>query len=283
MLEYFKRLSGYYGGTVTFLLALKKGLDLDNKIGWGWPLLGCLALLPLIAIFAWLEKKPRAQFKFWNREETNGSFILALQDALSRVHLAAPEDEAIALQANHLVRDVLDKRCISYDAYRTWRQKNPAIFRAVVNLDNELVGFFDVMPLDEKTTAELIAGTREEHSIRLENLLPKEENDKAKSIYIATVMANPSQTAFGYEIAKDVTLIKLVEYLQTAYAPIEKRTLLAFGQSEQGQISLRRSGFTEVLPASRGRQGDPLFLLKPEAIRTSFARFEQFNQRLKNR
>ncbi len=277
MIEFLKRLFAYYGAVVTVLVTLKKGLDLDNKLGWFWPCIVCITLLPIIAITAWIERRPKVRLHYWDSSDKEGSITLSISDGLKRVRLASPDDEAIAFEANKIVREGLDKGCINYQTYRTWRLKNRAIFTAIVDNENHLIGFFDIFPLREETASDIIAGKRPEHSLVIDDMLPESENAKAQYLYIATIMVNPSQTEFSMVVAKDIILLAFLRFVQAIFKPVEQRTFLAFGHTKAGVVLLRRSGFTIISLPKQNPQGDPLFILRPTDVKSAITRFERIH------
>ncbi|WP_415908355.1 hypothetical protein [Oleiharenicola sp. Vm1] len=216
---------------------------------------------------------PRGDSHAFDATDGSDSLGFALQDALAQARFAARDDEAAAREANAMVRHGLDKGCIRYDDYREWRKKNPAVFTAVVDRKNRLIGFFDVFPLRAATAEELIAGQRSERSLGLDDIVPAEENLRVQHIYVATVMYNARHPEFGALVAKDVTMVKLHEHITGTFGDLGARCILAFGHTRPGQATLKRFGFVEILPSHRNRQRDPLYRLPSGAMGTLERRF----------
>ena len=104
------------------------------------------------------------------------SLTLTLRRAADGVRFAARDDETIAKEANDIVRRGLDKRCIAYEDYKRWRQKNPTIFTAVTDSENQLIGFFDIFPLTDEAARGLLDGEVHERSLGLSGILPYSGN-----------------------------------------------------------------------------------------------------------
>src|SRR5207248_11004799 len=93
-------------------------------------------------------------------------------EALDSVREGHHDDEEIAFIANKIVRKFLDKRAIRYDRYKAWRQRNPLIFTPIVDLSNELIGFFDIFPLTPEAGNAIIAGKLTERTLTIDDILP---------------------------------------------------------------------------------------------------------------
>lgn len=272
MVDYLKRLLTYYGPIATGVVTVNAAFGKDG-LAWSWILFGCGVLLPIVALVAWIERPPRGHSHAFDTSDGGDSLGFALQDALAQARFAARDDEAVAREANGMVRHGLDKSCIRYDDYRGWRRKNPAVFTAVVDRRNRLVGFFDVFPLQATTAEELIAGQRSERSLRAADIVPDGENATVRHIYIATVMYNSHHPEFSALVAKDVTMVKLHEHITGTFGDLAGRTVLAFGHTKPGRATLKRFGFVEILPSHQNRQRDPLYRLPTGAMETLERRF----------
>ncbi|MEA2876842.1 MAG: hypothetical protein QOF14_2038 [Hyphomicrobiales bacterium] len=211
---------------------------------------------------------------------TPGSVLFAISHALEKVRRAPSEDESLAAFANKIVRRNLDKRAITYKDYKKWRKTNPLVFTAIVDEDDELIGFFDIFPLKPQSAEDMIAGRLTEHSLTTEHILPVEQTASVTHLHIATILLNPRQRSLAPIVAKEVLLLKMKEFLVQYYSPIESLTYTAFAQTRPGEILLKRCGFTMVVPADENDQNWPLYVLRPgEAARAAF-RFDHADQRL---
>lgn len=214
------------------------------------------------------------------RSTRDSSLLLSISEGLDSVHRARVDEEDIAYQANKIVRECLDKRAIDYETYRTWRQKNPNIFTAIVDSSNQLIGFFDIFPLADDTAEEIIAGKRNEKSLTIDDILPPEKTSSVKYLYIATVMANPHQKTFSTAAASDITLLKFEEFISDVYAPTDQRTYIAFAHTKEGQALVRRCEFALISLPQDNPQGDPLFILKGGELTGVLNKFQGLQKRL---
>jgi hypothetical protein len=169
--------------------------------------------------------------------------LIAIGDAIEAARIGTPNDESIALQANKLVRRYLDKQAITYADYKIWRTKNPLIFTSIVDRDNSLIGFFDVLPLSRKAGDGIIAGTLSERSLTIDHLVPLSETPNATHVHIATILTNPRQRVFPPLVARETLLFKLKQFIEQHYAPVGSRAYTGYAQTKFGKALLQRSGF----------------------------------------
>jgi len=263
MIDFVKKFSAYFSATLTLLVGIKTGFS----IGLSWKLLLLMAFVVALACasIAWTEVFPRtiARSRRRRKGEDGGPLSLAVRLALDRVRFAARDDESVAAQANRIVRRGLDKRCIKYRDYKEWRRKNPTVFTAITDNENELIGFFDVFPLTDKAGRGLINGTLDEHELTLDAVVSSDKNDSAHMIYIASIMVNPRQNVFSPIIAKEVLLLKFGEFLTTYFPPTEDRSLFAYAHTASGERLLRNAGFTNTSLSKDNKQCDPLYEMSP--------------------
>lgn len=216
----------------------------------------------------------------WNnvfraRQDSAGPLVFAIGQALERVREGSTDDEAHALAANKIVRRCLDKHAITYQEYRHWRKLNPLVFTAIVDESNQLIGFFDIFPLKSGAGEDIIAGKLTERSLTTDHIVPSAERTSATCLHIATIILNPRQRTFTPLVAKEVLLLKMSEFLERHYSPIETRTYTAFAQSRAGEALLKRCGFSLTLLAKETNQGFPLYVLRPSETARAIFRFER--------
>jgi len=207
-----------------------------------------------------------------------GSLLVAIEHALDRVHEGSASDESMALAANKIVRKALDKRAISYSEYKIWRKRNRFIFTTVVDEANQLIGFFDIFPLTSEAGEAIVSGALTERSLKADHILPEGATREATHIHIATVLLNPRQKSFTPMVAKEVLLLKLKEFIEAKYDPVETRTFTAFAQSKSGE-ALQRCDFSMVVFSKDNEQHLPLYVLRPAESGTAVFRFNQAEKR----
>lgn len=224
-----------------------------------------------------MRETPLIRLPWWNvfrhNGDATGSLLFAIGHALEKVREGPKNDESLALTANRLVRRHLDKGAITYKEYRLWRYLNPLVFTTIVDDENQLIGFFDIFPLKADAGEAIIAGTLTERSLRPEHIIRYADAAGATHLHIATILVNPRQHAFRATVAKEVLLLKMMEFVERHYVPIESRTFTAFAQSREGKALLTRSGFSMVVPADENEQRFPLYVLRPSASETAIFRF----------
>jgi hypothetical protein len=213
-------------------------------------------------------------------EDHAGSFLFAISLALDKVRVGSVDDESLALAANDIVRAYLDREAITYDDYKLWRKLNPLIFTSIVDENNELIGFFDIFPLKSGAGEDIIAGRLTERSLTADHIVPLAENRTASHLHIATIIVNPRQKTFMQMIANELLLLKMREFIQGHYAPIEMRTYTAFGQSLAGEALLKRCGFSVAVLSKDNEQRLPLYVLRASNSSRAIFRFDRIDDSL---
>lgn len=208
-------------------------------------------------------------------KDSAGSLLFAIGQALEKVREGSAQDESHALFANKIVRKCLDKRAITYGDYKKWRKVNPLVFTTIVDEDNQLIGFFDIFPLTFKAGEEIIAGTLTERSLKLEHIVPFARATTVTHLHIATILVNPRQRVFSPIIAKEVLLLKMREFIERHYAPLETRIYSAFAQTRAGEALLKRCRFSIAVLANENEQQSPLYVLRPGDTASAIFRFER--------
>lgn len=263
MLKYVPKSIKYYTGTVTALWAGRAAVGVEVElliVG-----LVCVLLVPLVIFYVNIEEryKDEKDLRPHRSGDDQGGMLLNLAEALNRVSFADPNDEKIADLANKLVRRRLDKRCISYHAYKSIRQKNPLVFAAVVSEQNELIGFFDIFPLTDAAAMDLVDGRKWDADIAIDDIAPLSDLRSVRYIYIATILCDEKQKAFSASIGREIVSLKIYEYIMQKFSPLEDRILVAYGHTEEGQRLLERAHFTVRRTAKDTVQRKPLYILEP--------------------
>jgi hypothetical protein len=210
----------------------------------------------------------------------HGSLLVAVEQALESVREGSIDDEVTALSANKIVRKCLDKRAIKYDEYKKWRKRNHLIFTPIVDQQNQLIGFFDIFPLTLDAGERIVAGTLTERSLAETHILPFADTSTATHIHIATILLNPNQTSFSPVVAREVLLLKMKEFIDRNYSPVETRTYTAFAQSKTGEAFLNRCEFSMVVFSHENDQKLPLYVLRPADTQRAIFRFSQAEKRI---
>jgi hypothetical protein len=234
----------------------------------------------LATIGAWDIKVIRVPWRSISRNEgdSTGSVLFAIGQALDNVREGPMNDESHALAANKIVRRCLDKRAITYKDYKLWRTLNPLVFTTVVDENNQLIGFFDIFPLRSNAGKDIIAGKLSERSLKVEHLIAFADIAFATHLHIATILLNPRQRTFTPIVAKEVLLLKMRQFIETHYAPIEARTYTAFAQTRAGETLLKRCGFAMAVLATENEQHSPLYVLRPSETVAAIFRFDRADE-----
>jgi hypothetical protein len=263
MIDFIKKFSTYLAATITFLIAFKVAFGF--VLTWQLDILIVLTVIIICFAIAWLEVFPRTGQKLplLQDEGEDGSISLSVKRAMKLVKYADRGDESIAFEANKLVRRGLDKHCIKYKDYKLWRKKNRLIFTAITDEENRLIGFFDIFPLTDEAIKGLIDGKCKEIDLDIDAILPYEQNNTAKNIYIASIMVKPKQKSYSSIVAKEVLLLKFAEFLLNSFPPNGERSIFAFAHTIPGEKLLKNARFKNTVLSHDNKQKDPLYELSP--------------------
>jgi len=276
MIEWVKKTSTYIAGILTFFFGIKASFGFS--VTWGIELLTVTSVIVAASVIAWLEvgRNAKRRSEILRESEEVGSISVAVKLALSRVRFADHDDEAIAFEANRVVRQGLDKHCIKYEDYKTWRKINPVIFTAITDDQDQLIGFFDIFPLTKKAGIGLMTGRLHEHDLTEESILPVELNPTAEFVYIASIMVNPHQRSFVSLIAKEVLVLKFAEKLIAMFPPNDAMTIFAYAHTVAGERLLVNSGFKNSMLSQFNKQGDPLYKLSGSGYAKLINNYQEF-------
>jgi len=208
-------------------------------------------------------------------EKSECSFIVTIVESLDIIRYANSYDEQIAERANNIVRKELDKWTFNYLTYKKWRQKNHLVFAAIVDINNELIGFFDIWPLTEYAAERILSGKLNEHDLTERDIYSYEYVQHAKNIYIASIIINKEQNVINIKVAKEIVIIKMYEYIEEKYCPLENKTVIAYAHTKDGEMLLKKAGFTMRLRKKDSVQKRPLYVLEPGQCDAPFSRFKR--------
>lgn len=265
MIDFAKKFFAYVAGAITFIVGLISSKLVDI------PILGVAVCIFSVAIvsglIAWLEvfRSPAPTMS----EGNSGLGQISLRRALEHAHAlsvsAGRNDERVAQISNNIVRNNLDKRSVKYAEYKEWRKKNPLIFTAVLNKNTrEVIGFFDIFPLTDDAATQMRSGKLAEYELTIDSILPAEKISHANTIYVASIILNPTQKSFSPLVAKDVIIDMFGRYLYNIYPPSPTRSILGFAHTKEGHKLLINYGFTNIVLKNNSVQHDPLFELSPK-------------------
>jgi hypothetical protein len=144
------------------------------------------------------------------------------------------------------------------DRYQRFVTVNPALLVALFNSHREVVGYFDVYPMQSDFCDLLFKGLRGELDTRAEHILPPEEAWQAPRLYLAGLAVEGPKTAKGNKRAY-ILCWGLLKYLQHFYGGVSEREIFAEGVTEDGRVILRKFGFTLASPATGRKDPYPLY------------------------
>jgi hypothetical protein len=106
-------------------------------------------------------------------------------ERIGRSTLRCPCDLRLADEAKRLAQYWYPTETITPDRFEQLRMKNPYILACLIGTRNELLGYFDVIPLGESFAHQFLRGTITESSITHEDVLPPGEMAVCKYLFIS--------------------------------------------------------------------------------------------------
>lgn len=144
------------------------------------------------------------------------------------------------------------------DRYEQFVGVNPAMLVCLFNSTREVVGYFDVYPLEADFCKLLFDGVRGELDVRKEHILAPQEAWLAQRLYLAGLAVENPRSVKSKRYAS-ILCWGLIEYLRHYYGAPSEREIFAAGVTQPGRDILRRFGFVLHSPASARKDPYPMF------------------------
>jgi len=165
----------------------------------------------------------------------------------------------VVLQVNSLAKRVYPGvRPLPPDRYEQWLMINDNILLALLNANSEVIGYFDIFPLQPEFFNFFMSGAFGEHDIRREHILAPDQARFAKRLYLGGIAVADPLSARGKRHAS-ILVWSLLKYLQKFYCAPCDRELYAEAVTVQGERLLKRFNF-RLVSSARGRKDSyPLY------------------------
>jgi hypothetical protein len=168
-------------------------------------------------------------------------------------------DRSVLLAVNKLAgHSYAGVRPLPPDRYEQWLMTNETILISLFNEGRELLGYFDVFPLQTDFLNLFIAGSCGEHDIRREHILSREQARFTKRLYLAGFAVRKPHTPEGGRCAL-MLFWGLLKYLQYFYCSSGEKELYAEGATSDGEDILKKYKFRLVGSASGRRDPHSLY------------------------
>jgi len=158
------------------------------------------------------------------------------------------------------------------ERYEQFLMVNNKILCTLLDINRQVLGYFDVFPLQSVFANAMMEGLASEHDLRREHLLAEAEAAKAEVLYLGGIAVRDPATGLGGKRASFI-IWGLLQYLSAHYGFVRDRTLLACAATREGEQLLQRFQFQLVRPARLTRDGSHLYSvnLKGPAIDVAIA------------
>lgn len=174
--------------------------------------------------------------------------------------LCCPCSESVSRQANDLANRHYAGENISFDHYELWRNKNKSILVCLITSTQEVVGYFDVLPLTSTFMNNFLSGRMIEKEIRPSDILPRQHASRSRKLYLGGVAVRDPDMFIGRRHAS-ILVWGLLKYIDTYYPPTVHRQLYALAATDEGERLLRRFGFCLKSSALERKDNHNLYML----------------------
>jgi hypothetical protein len=173
-----------------------------------------------------------------------------------------PGTGALARQANAMAASFYGREAIPFDRYELWRLTNPNILVCLTDETNEVVGYFDVLPLKHEAMEMFIQGRLLESEFQHQDLYAADAMDQCHRLYLAGIaVRHPEHHADKRNAA--ILVWALVKYLEHFYGRDgHERELFALASTKEGEDLIRGFPFEVARPAEAREDHHNLYRLR---------------------
>lgn len=144
--------------------------------------------------------------------------------------------------ANRIAKLYYGKEFTNENVVKSWYNKNPYTLSILANEQNKIIGYFDILPLNEMHSDKFINGQMVEKDIRPKHILSVEEMKQCRTVYIAGIAVEQNCG----EVIKTfggVLIYALITHIKCFYTHKEGIKLLALPVTDCGKKLLTKYNF----------------------------------------
>jgi hypothetical protein len=164
------------------------------------------------------------------------------------------------LAANRVASRHYGGDSIAFERYEQWRLKNRQILVCLLDHSQEVVGYFDILPLRSNFVDAFLSGRVVEHQIGPDDILAPQHAGRCRRLYLGGISVMDPNSHAGKRHA-DILVWGLLKYIAHHYGPLHERKLFALAATKPGEQLLKRFGFQISSPASQRIDGHNLYVL----------------------
>jgi hypothetical protein len=144
---------------------------------------------------------------------------------------------------------------------KKWYEKNKYTLSVLADENNEIVGYFDILPFNEEYTERFISGELEEKDIKPEFILCESEMKNCKTIYFAGIAVaqncNEIIRIFGGPL-----IYAAISFIELFFDLEQDVKIIALPVTECGKRLLKNFKFTILVEACNRKDGFDLMYLE---------------------
>jgi hypothetical protein len=186
--------------------------------------------------------------------------------------LCWPCGSTLARQANVLAGEFYGRDTIPFDRYEQWRLKNPRILVCLTDVNNQVAGYFDLLPIRPATMDLFVRGQVTEGSFTHDDLCTTSAGTRCDRLYLGGIAVREPETYAGRRNAS-ILVWALLKFIECFHAVGKERTLYALASTPEGEELLHRFGFTLAATARDRNDHHNLYSLNfsRESLRQTLA------------
>jgi hypothetical protein len=204
--------------------------------------------------------------------------LVRFPDSWTEYQVLCPCDLAQVRQAMEVGRARYGPRAISFDQFRAWMAANKYVLVSLMNQGNELVGYFDILPLKKAAFDNFVIGKIDEHEINGQHILSPKEGFRTERLYFAGIAARGFGNLFSLRNAS-VLIRQVFRFIEEFYPPHPQRELYAIAATDDGTRLLTELQFEVVSPAEERIDNCDLYryIITPASLKSAHARFKRLD------
>ena len=180
--------------------------------------------------------------------------------------IRCPCDSLLANGAKLIAAEAYPPGSIGPERFEQLRVKNPTILACLVDSHENLLGYFDVIPLKEDFARMFLRGSTTEDSITHEDILSTDEVGACRFIFISGLAVRDPTSQSG-RVSASILVWGLIRYIEYHYGTHDA-LVFALASTKAGEELLKRFRFGLRCQPEFRMDGYPLYQLQlaPDAI-----------------
>lgn len=189
-----------------------------------------------------------------------GELLPMLNLSTDTLIMSCPCELTTAMKANQMASIFYGNEAVPFERYSQWLSKNPNVLVCLLDQQKEVVGYFDVFPLNANFIDGFVSGITKEDELSADHILSPNEARFCCQLYLGGIAVKSPDSFVGHRNVS-ILLWGLFHYLRSFYPEKRTRQLFALGSTVEGDALLRKFNFTIASPANMRKDKHNLYTL----------------------